>query len=532
MKKINLRFGAALLAIVMCFGLLAGCGKSGITLKKVQKDPYAAMVAGYEKYTDALEAKYGKAFDVFDKLSEGVGTYSAKLSVPEGGDIDISAVVDAKNGAYSAKASAGAMGVTMDASLWGDKNNIALSVPALLGNGTYGVKLDTLETDLEGSALLKSLTGGMSLDDIKGALESEAGIKWDDLKGMLSADKLTEAMNKYTSDMEAFMKGKTYTVAEESFKVGETDVPAISVAYTLTADDYKKIMDIYAEMLDSQFGSIFTAAGIDIKDEIESVMSEDGINEFLGDSVSGKIYLGKKTGAVVAVVTEAETLKATVCFGEDVSKKLDMSFDVEITADGETVGVNAALTDASADGKSGFELNAAVTVDGEEHKLTASALRNDADSKFEAKATVDGEEMGKIAGKLTYSAEEFTVTVDSVTAGGETTDIGLTVSAKLGGTVEAVPEYTNIITASEEDVSGILEALGSIGSSLGGMSSGGFDSDLFPGGMDEGSITEGGEKLTIEDLYGDMTDEEIEQFLKDLEDLGMTTDDILDLLYS
>lgn len=38
-------------------------------------------------------------------------------------------------------------------------------------------------------------------------------------------------------------------------------------------------------------------------------------------------------------------------------------------------------------------------------------------------------------------------------------------------------------------------------------------------------------KITgIEDLYGDMTPAEISQFYKDLEDLGMTTDQILDML--
>lgn len=41
-----------------------------------------------------------------------------------------------------------------------------------------------------------------------------------------------------------------------------------------------------------------------------------------------------------------------------------------------------------------------------------------------------------------------------------------------------------------------------------------------------------GPKVTgIEDLYGDMTPEEISQFYQDLEDLGMTTDDIFNMLY-
>lgn len=44
-------------------------------------------------------------------------------------------------------------------------------------------------------------------------------------------------------------------------------------------------------------------------------------------------------------------------------------------------------------------------------------------------------------------------------------------------------------------------------------------------------VVTGSDRLTIEDLYGDMTEEEIAQFYKDLEDLGMTTDDIINMLY-
>lgn len=45
----------------------------------------------------------------------------------------------------------------------------------------------------------------------------------------------------------------------------------------------------------------------------------------------------------------------------------------------------------------------------------------------------------------------------------------------------------------------------------------------------DGTTTTG--TIKIEDLYGDMTEEEIAQFHQDLEDLGMTVDEFLGLLY-
>ena len=42
----------------------------------------------------------------------------------------------------------------------------------------------------------------------------------------------------------------------------------------------------------------------------------------------------------------------------------------------------------------------------------------------------------------------------------------------------------------------------------------------------------GSDKVTFEDLCEGMTEEEIQQVLKDLEDLGMTTDDLVNMLYS
>lgn len=44
-------------------------------------------------------------------------------------------------------------------------------------------------------------------------------------------------------------------------------------------------------------------------------------------------------------------------------------------------------------------------------------------------------------------------------------------------------------------------------------------------------VVTGSDKVTFEDLCEGMSEEEIQQVLKDLEDLGMTTDDLVNMLY-
>lgn len=544
MKNAKLRFSALVLALVMCFGLFVSCGDKGITLEGVKKDPYAAIMAGYEKYADALEVKYGKVFEVFDKLAKGTGTYSASFSIPDEGDMSVNAVYDNANGAYSGKATLGVMGFNTDINLWGDKNNIAVKAPALFGDTTYGVKFDTLETDLANSELISSITGGMSFDDLKATLETEAGIKWDDLKGVLSVEKWKTAFDKYIADTEAFMKAKEYTVAEENVKIGETDVTAISVEYVTTKEDSDKMNGLAIDMVKSVCGDILTATGVNL----DEAMAESVTEDITGD-ITSKCYLNKSTGAIVAAdVDYGEMGTAKLVFGADASKAIDMSVSVNLTLDGETVEVSATAKEVTEQGKGGFDIDATVKFDGEEHTVALDIVRNDADGKYEIKVSADGEEMGTIAGTLTYSAEEIKLTVDSMTSEGETTEIGLALSAKAGGTVEALPEYTNILSASAEELAGIIGMLGSAETPDFGSGDEYFyvdDPDVSVGADD--FYFEPNGDVTFEDICRDlelneedtelfkklcngMTVAEIQTELESLEQLNMTVYDLIDMM--
>ena len=199
MRNAKLRIGAFLLVLIMCFGLFVSCEKYELKLEDVQKDPYGAIMDGSEDYFASLCDRYDDAFAVFETLSESIGTYSIGLNVPDMGNVTLDAAVDPSTGAYSAKGKLSAEGMTLDASLWGDKNNIALSIPYILGEKNYGVKLDSIEADLAQSELFESLMG-MSYEDFMVALEDEMGIKLDDIKGLLSIDGWKKDFEKLMAD--------------------------------------------------------------------------------------------------------------------------------------------------------------------------------------------------------------------------------------------------------------------------------------------------------------------------------------------
>ena len=297
----------------------------------------------------------------------------------------------------------------------------------------------------------------------------------------------------------------------------------------MTKEDAQKSSELVLDLIETKFAKIFELAGVSFDDVRAEMMAE----EIETGDVKTKCYLGKNTGEIVAMdIDIPDTAKGTVVYGEDVSDKLEISFDFDITYEEEKSTLTGTIKEITDEGKGGFDIDVIVNMYGEEHTASMDIVRNDADGKYEIKLTADDEEIGTVTGVLTYADEEFKLTVDTITAEGETAEIGLSISAKVGGTVEAVPEYTNIITAPVEeleDLIGIIESL---------MYS--YDDDYYYDDeyyddeyYDDDDYyydDEYYDGITIEDLYGDMTQDEIDQFNKDLADLGMTTDDILNML--
>jgi len=564
MKLSGKRFLALLMALVMCIGMFVSCDKDKTSvLDTVKKDPYKAIMDASNKYLEALCGKYSDVFAVFDKVSKGVGTYSLDIegdtsgeaeSVLAGG-VGIDAVVDAVNCTYTGELSMNVgMGLTTGISLWGDKNNIALSAPLFLGEEKYGIKLDTFKDDFADSELFSLIGGGMSFDDFMDTLSAEMGVSFSDINEILdsfSIENLKNSFDKLTKDTEAVIKGITPEIAEGKFD----EIDVVSVKYTLTKDDIKKLADIERNIYKELFEK-FISLGVISAEDITGF-----VDEIDDEKIVFTYHLNKSSGIVAGMELAADDGTMKVNYGADVAKKFEMSADISATIDDEKTNFKMSIAEVTDEGKGGFIMT--VNVDGkaptaedsddaEELKssATVSVIRNDADGKYEAKVVGDGEELAKITGKLTYSADEFVLEVDPVTSEDEDSDLGFTLSVKAGGKVEAIPEYKNILDITIDDLSNIMYLLEMLSGWSGDEE---YDDEyyddeyyddeeyyneeyeaalsMYEEFMADGELDEGEVDILLALYYGDMTEAEIAQFEQDLIDLGMSKAEFISMMF-
>lgn len=516
MKFSKMKLFAALLALIMCLGAFVSCGDDGITLDGVKKDPYAAVKDGSVKYSDALSEKYADVCAVFDKVATGTGTYNIKFApsvdadapmdiigaaaIPE---IDAAFVVDSANRKYSGKVNLGMAGFNTNASIWGDKANIALNVPALLGDESYGLKLDTIEEDLKNSELFNLISGGMPYEEFKAALEENMGVSIDDITDMISGEAMAAAQENLVKELETIAKGLTAEVTEA--KYGDVDV--INVKYTVTKDDLAKVIDAVMKAFSPIVDAASTTVALpDINEALEELEIE---------SVTLECKLKKDNGmliGMVAVVPLDGSVTIDFNFGADVKNKIDMDVAITAVADDETLTFSISVDEVTEEGKGGIN----VTVkdpDGEEIKI--SAVRNDADGKYTVSATSPDGELFSLAGVLTYTADEFKLTADTISVEEADITIGTEISIKAGGTVEAVPEYKSILSMDITE----LQAFAMLFESFGGSDEGStevYDEDYdFDDEEYEYEIDYAG----LEDAYDDLEDayEGFEDALDDME---------------
>ncbi len=469
------RVTALLLMVVLCLGMLASCGDA-LSLKDVEKDPYAAITAANQKYIDAIDAKYGKVLDAFDKMKDGVASNELKVEVPEVGNIAMNIVSDAATGAYNGKLSVGAEGISAEAKLWGDKNNIALSIPALLGDKNYGIKLDTFGEDIKKAPIIEAM--GMTYDDLVAALEAEMGIKLDDIKESFKVEDIENVYKKYVTDVEAIIKGKTPTVAEET--VGEVEV--ITIEYAITKADFEKVVGFTVDMYKSLIGDMAATLELDF-DEIMSEFKDSIAEENI--DFKYKYYLVKKDGSILKSDFIAPDVIATMNFSTDSANPFNLTIDMKMKEDGEEIGTaNITVKESDDEGMAGVYVD--MKIESESEKMTGgfSFILNTSSHEYEFEVIADGTALVAANGELTYSENEFGISVDSATVGGETVELGISYTAKAGGTVEAIPEYSNLVTMGMDAYEALItefteSELGSVIMALAGSSDDYYDDEYY-----------------------------------------------------
>ncbi len=495
--KTKLRFLSLLLAIVMCFSMLAACSDDKETGKKnsekteetkengetkkpfvkvdPNKDPYGAVAGAFTLLGDDYAGGLSEISEIFAKVAEGTGSYDFEMET-DGTEIGFSAVVDSNKGEASAEVKAGYEGFSAKANLWlGD--DIVLQIPALLGDGAYGVKLSTIEEDLEGSPLLEAM-GFDSVEDMKDDFRDEVGIGIDDFAeifgSLLDGEANKKAAEKFTKALAEAARG--VEAETEAQKIGDKD--GYKITFNFTPESAKPFVEAYFDYYKTMYASILELSGADIDDALEDAL--DSLDEAEGESVPFIFYIYKDSGKLAGIefanseshedeyssYTSDESLKLEFTDGEikltvinnhesEYSKSAD-----ETTLTYKTVNKN---------GKTGFEIegkNKSSYTDEEDDEysydyvenISASFIR-DKDGKFTFSGKTDGEDVFTVKGTLKYDKKSLTLGISSIVADGEDVDFECNLTVKAGGKVEKTPKYTNIFSMSESDFEELAETV-------------------------------------------------------------------------
>ena len=407
-------------------------------------DPYDAIARAWALTVEDAGASYLSMLDAIPTIMGGTATYELALDV-DGQKIDLSAVVDPNKLKMSADVAIDVQGVNTEASLWlGD--DIVVSVPDLLGNKAYGVKLSTVMNDLNNSWLL-GMTGYDSAEDLLASLLEDNGLteSLGELEALL--DQLTELEDALTASFTEAAEDFAENLAKELDKL-DTKVTTANgntvITTTVTADDAANVVLVALDFAEALYSDTLASLipedlGLDeARDDIDAWRDEPGELQVIHTlAASGKL----KAFEIIFVDEDGEqeeTINITFAEGD--------GFACEMFMEGESLFSFKALTG----NVEGFE----VVIPAEDATLRFE--RNTSSGDFALTGKTGGETMMELKGNLQYGSNKFALELDSMTMDGETTEFGYKISMKAGGSVKALPNYQNILKMSQNQIQSLL----------------------------------------------------------------------------
>ena len=463
--KTRLRVFSFLLALIMCISMFASCSKDegkdrdekdektedvadggndsedpgdeedkdkdeSVTLADPEDEPYEAIAQAYGFLAEDLVDSYLRMFAVIPGIVSDTATYTVAFD-NYGIEAGLNVVVDPAKGKASGNVSFEYDSFSADADIWlGDE--IVVSLPELLGDDAYGIRLSTLLEDLEDSWILDA-TGADSVDELLEMLMDEAGVDMsmiEETLGLFSSleDSVdTDALEDSVEELLDYL-GELDTETEK-------DGSSYDITTTVTGEDVAEMMVIYVDIIEAIYGGMLEQMGMDFDDLYGDL--EDSMDE-IRDS-EGKLVLNHR----IAKNGKLEGMNFTIIEEDGDESVLEISFTdddgigFEIVVDGDTVAELVPATGTS----EGFTFTA---MDGE----GVLVFERSKSGELVISAEADGDVVFELNGKLDYSDDKFELTVDTVEADGDEMEIGVTVSAEAGGKVKAVPDYVNLVSMS------------------------------------------------------------------------------------
>lgn len=463
-----------------------------LSTESVDKDPDDQISHSIDHTVNAI-TDMGRVSALVEKALE-----SGKLTITVGDMLSNTLYVDSSKDAFANKfymCEYDDEKITLD--IYGKGKEYAVE-SNLLGDAVYGVDLATAATDLPNSVIWKII--GVDYDTCM----SQYSEAFEDLYGLVEIfedERFSKATRSLAESVETILENVERTTSEESVDIHGTEVDAITVTYHLTGDHMQDVVDAYidymeditmiiADKIDGFTTEDTAISPHDISDMYDEIhMSADDLfsgyemeadltiaispkNQYVM-SVTAKITVFSEdwdvdrddidssfaSDSVIAasgdVTYEGEPLdiQMELTLGEDPSKSDHYSLALNMSMGDETVCIDADLKTETSDGHDKTELRFSVQEGQETNDLVIRFDHDTQASTYSADVTVDGEELMSMNGEYELTDTRFVFGVDSVMADGHEQEVGFRLEVEVTDNMDIpeMPEYTNILTMSEEE---------------------------------------------------------------------------------
>lgn len=472
---------ARLLILVMCLALVfCGCKKADDSDSNSNNNGGSGNSAAGEAIDKTFDDVLGG--DVGEVIGDALAC--GKITITVGDMVENVLYINSDAGKFADELYLNIDGQEIKASLFGDNGELALSIPALLGDTAYGINLNTLVSDLESSPIWSML--GMSYQDFV----TMSGIDLGEV--MDSLENVTGSLEGIGTLLDEILSNIDVTTTEGKVTVNGTEVDATIITYSFDEQDVLKmanaaldgVKEMAEDMVNELAGSLGDYIDVDeilgemdfedLKAEMQDAFEEVELDFSLSMNINASTgYLMSVNGEMAGVIDGDEgRVYLDLVLGVDPSASDKYTFEVGAEGDVHKSGLRAVIERDLDSTVQVTTLTVSAFEDDEEYEMMTGSLEyNTSTHDFELVAEASGEEL-VVTGSFQSTDDLFELGIDSVEVAGDETvvDLLIRIEAINGSQIPDMPSYKNILKLTAEEIEELV-----------GMFGGGSDYDDYYG---------------------------------------------------
>lgn len=335
----------------------------------------------------------------------------------------------------------------LDASIFGNQESVVLASDWLLGDKAYGVTLKDFVENFNKSVF--RMDGPYSL-----GIELPENFQ----EQLDKNQKLTEAAEKVGQELAAVLlksveENSTVEKENATLTLGGDTVKTTAVSIKMDHNQLAATVDGQTDakaMVEEFFQEMDRIA--EEMEETKKQMEEEetGMEITFHITKSGKQLIG----AELVFASNVEPGMVSIYAGPDLKNAKE--FSIQIESGEESLQMTYRI---KADDKE--SLVALLDIcENDQDVLKADVRWDKQTGAWEIVATTDGDESVIIRGNLEQTEEKVSVTLESVEASGQSTDLGIHMVLRASDEMPEAPQYTEILKMTEAEVGSLVEELG------------------------------------------------------------------------